>query len=62
MLHAIDHALAEIDLDDERTLLLGPDRSARILEIVVLQPSEVKQLVVIHAMPMRRQFQSFLPE
>jgi hypothetical protein len=62
ILHAIENALAEVDLDDERTLLLGPDRSARMLEIVVLQSSDVDELIVIHAMPMRRQFQRFLPE
>ena len=54
MLHAIDYALAEVDLDDERTLLLGPDRSAQMLEVVVLQQSDVDELIVIHAIPMRR--------
>jgi len=36
ILHAIDQSLAAIDLDDERTLYLGPDRAANFLEVVVL--------------------------
>jgi hypothetical protein len=38
ILHAIDHALAIEDIgeDPDRWLVLGPDRSANMLEVVVL--------------------------
>lgn len=42
ILHAIDHALATENIGDEpdRWLLLGPDRAANMLEVVVLVTAE----------------------
>lgn len=36
MLHALAHALREVELDDDRWLILGPDRAANILELILL--------------------------
>lgn len=54
ILHAIDHELALEDAgeDPDRWLVIGPDRAANLLEIVVMTTVEGTQLV-IHAMPMR---------
>lgn len=51
--HALVHALAvdEIGEDPLRYLVLGPDRAANLLELVVLDRPTGP--VVIHAMPMR---------
>lgn len=62
VLHAIDHALAIEDAGEEpdRWLVLGPDRGANLLEVVVLITAAGEQLV-IHAMPMRDKYRE-LPE
>jgi len=52
-------ALAAIDLDDERTLYLGPDHAANLLEVVVLT-SEGEDSPSSHAMRMRPQFRRWL--
>jgi hypothetical protein len=54
IVHAVDHALASYALeerDDEprRTLFLGPDRNAELLEVVVLELDDGGRLA-IHAM------------
>jgi hypothetical protein len=61
ILHAIDHAQAIEDIgeDPDRWLLLGPDRAANLLEVVVLSVTEGRQLV-IHAMPMRALYRRLL--
>ncbi len=58
--HAINHAvvLEEIDDDPLRWLVLGPDRSARLLELVVLD--RPRGPAVIHAMPMRTKYEPLL--
>ncbi len=61
MLHAIDQSVAAIDLDDERTLYLGPDHAANFVEVVVLSSEGEDQPIVIHAMRMRPQFRRWLP-
>ncbi len=61
MLHAIDQSLAVIDLDDERTLYLGPDHAANLLEVVVLTSGGEDEPILIHAMRMRPQFRKWLP-
>jgi len=59
--HAIQHALAAGEQDDGKVLYLGPDRSGNLLEVVaVLRDSGAE--VVIHAMRMRRMYQTFLHE
>jgi len=59
--HALQHALAieEVGEDPARYLVLGPDRSANLLELVVLDRPTGP--VVIHAMPMRAQYSRLLP-
>ena len=61
ILHAIDHALAIEDIgeDPDRWLVLGPDRAANMLEVVVLITGERDQLA-IHAMPMRPIYEDLL--
>ena len=64
VLHAVEHALAVVDIGDDlapyRTLVLGPDRSGNMLEVVVLHFDDGRDMV-IHAMPMRTLYQSLLP-
>jgi hypothetical protein len=61
MLHAIEHALAVEDLgeDPDRWLVIGPDRAANPLELVVLITSEGTEMI-IHAMPMRPAYRRLL--
>jgi hypothetical protein len=65
IVHAAEHALADYGIeerDDEprRTLLLGPDRQANLLEIVVLELDDGRRLA-IHAMRMRPKYIPLLP-
>lgn len=59
--HAIDHALVIEDIgeDPDRWLVLGPDRAANMLEVVVLTTVEGTQLA-IHAMGMRPTYERLL--
>lgn len=59
-LHALAHAVLveEIGEDPLKYLVLGPDRAARFLELVVLDTPDGP--VVIHAMAMRTQYEKFL--
>lgn len=61
ILHATDHALAIEDAGEEpdRWLVIGPDRSGNLLEVVVLTTVEKTDLA-IHAMPMRAKFRRLL--
>ncbi len=54
MLHAIEHSLAVEDVgeDPDRWLVLGPDRSGNLLEVVVLVSADGSEMI-IHAMAMR---------
>ena len=58
--HALENALLveEIDDDPTRYLVLGPDRAAKLLELVVLDRPQGP--AVIHAMPMRARYRSLL--
>jgi len=60
ILYALEHAmvLEEIDDDPLRWLVLGPDRAARFLELVVLDRPQGP--AVIHAMPMRTKYEQLL--
>ena len=60
ILHAIGHALAVEDAgeDPDRWLVLGPDRSGNLLEVVVLVTDTVE--IAIHAMPMRPKYRRLL--
>jgi len=59
--HAIDHALAIEDAgeDPDRWLVIGPDRAANLLEVVVLVTEQGTQ-IVIHAMTMRAAYRRLL--
>jgi hypothetical protein len=61
ILHAIDHALAFEDAgeDPDRWLLIGPDTTGNLLEVVVMITNEGNQLA-IHAMPMRDEYRRLL--
>jgi hypothetical protein len=58
---AIDHALAIEDAgeDPDRWLVIGPDRAANLLEVVVLVTDQGTQ-IVIHAMTMRAAYPRLL--
>ncbi len=61
ILHAVEHAIVVDDLgeDPDRWLVIGPDRAANLLEIVVLITAERDELI-IHAMPLRNIYQRLL--
>lgn len=54
MLHALEHSMAVEDVgeDPDRWLVLGPDRSGNLLEVVVLVSADGSEMT-IHAMAMR---------
>ena len=58
--HAVRHAVAveEVAEDPTRYLLLGPDRAGNVLELVVMDRPQGP--AVIHAMPMRKQYERLL--
>lgn len=59
--HAVTHRLVIDDLgeDPDRWLVIGPDHSGNLLEIVVLI-SSVGNEFAIHAMPMRPKYRKLL--
>jgi hypothetical protein len=60
--HAIRNALTYVDQEGripERTLVIGPARSGRPLEVVILRPET--DPLVIHAMDLRTKFYHYLP-
>jgi hypothetical protein len=58
--HAMRHALAIDDQDDDTRLYLGPSRSADLLEVVTIVRDDGSELV-IHAMRMRPRYRPLLP-
>ncbi len=54
MFHAVEHSMAVEDLgeDPDRWLVVGPDRAANLLEVVVLVTHEGGEMI-IPAMPLR---------
>lgn len=54
--HAVDHPLVVVDLDADgerpRLLLIGPDRSGNLLEVIVLLLADERRMA-IHAMRLR---------
>lgn len=58
--HALAHVLvsAELSEDPARTLHIGPDRAANLLELVVIE--RLEGLAVIHAMPLRPRYRYLL--
>lgn len=59
MEHAVAHALAIDDQDDDTRLYLGPARNADLLEIVTIVRDDGSELV-IHAMEMRAKYRRLL--
>lgn len=53
MLHAYRHPIRVFDLDD-LTMLIGPDQSARLLEVGVAAADGID--FIVHAMPARAKF------
>jgi hypothetical protein len=58
--HAMRHALAIDDQDDDTRLYLGPSRSADLLEVVTIVRDDGSELA-IHAMKMRPKYRRLLP-
>jgi hypothetical protein len=59
--HAVTHATAIDDIDDDARLYLGPARNAALLEVVTLPTAEGPELA-IHAMRMRPKYRRLLSE
>lgn len=59
MRHAIEQAVAVGEQEDGRVLYLGPTRAGNLLEVVTVLREDGTE-IVIHAMPMRRAYESFL--
>jgi hypothetical protein len=61
ILHAIEYAMVVDDLGEgpDRWLVIGPDRAANLLEVIVLVTAEGDELI-IHAMPFRAVYRKVL--
>ena len=57
--HAVRNAIRRIAMDEDLTMLIGPASSGAMLEIGVLD-FDGDEPVVVHAMPLRPKFHSFL--
>jgi len=63
--HAVRNAVVAVPIDPEadrpKELLIGPDRSGRLLEVICIHRS-ANRSTLIHAMPLRRTFIGHLPQ
>jgi len=59
MLHALRNPLRVVD-GSGRELIIGADRTGRLLEVVVLDDDPAEEPVVIHAMSLRPKFHNYL--
>lgn len=59
--HALNVAVVVLARDEEQTLVLGPDRTGRMLELIVIDAGD-EHARVIHAMPKRPSFRPYLPK
>lgn len=61
--HAVERALVEYEIDEDpsKVLIIGPDESGNLLEVVVLLLDQ-DRLLVIHAMSLRSQYHHLLLE
>jgi hypothetical protein len=57
--HVIRHPLQVVP-GPGRDLVVGADRSGRLLEVVVLDDDPEEEPIVIHAMPLRPKFHRYL--
>jgi hypothetical protein len=64
VLHAVEHQIVTVDLDPDadppKVLVIGPDASGNLLEVIVLLLSDDTTLA-IHAMKLRPKFYELLP-
>jgi hypothetical protein len=58
--HAVANALRSIARNGSMTLFIGPDRTGRLLEVVVLDDDPNEEPVVVHSMPLRKSYYRFL--
>jgi hypothetical protein len=62
--HAIEHALVVADLepdaDPPKIVVIGPDLSGNLLEVIMLEFAD-ERYVTIHAMALRPTFHRLLP-
>lgn len=56
--HAVQTPFRWIRQGDDRVLVIGADRTGKLLEVVVLDPED--EPVVIHAMRLRQKFYDYL--
>lgn len=56
--HAVRVPFRTVRQGEDRVLIIGPDRTARLLEVVVLDPEG--EPVIIHAAELRRKFYAYL--
>lgn len=59
MLHAIRHPMRVVQ-GEGRDLVIGADRSGRLLEVVILDDDPDEEPIVIHAMSLRPKFRRYL--
>ncbi len=59
MRHAVRNPIRLIG-GDGRVLVIGADRSGRLLEVVVLDDDPDEEPVIIHVMPVRPKFLPYL--
>jgi hypothetical protein len=59
MQHAIRHPVRVVP-GDGRDLIIGADRSGRLLEVVILDDDPKEEPIVIHAMALRANFHRYL--
>ena len=59
MQHAIRHPVRVMP-GDGQDLVIGADRSGRLLEVVILDDDPEQQPIVIHAMTLRAKFHRYL--
>lgn len=64
IVHAYAHPLVIVELDPDsdppKVLVIGPDRSGNLLEVIALDLAE-DVLLAIHAMRLRARFHELLP-
>ena len=58
--HAMTHAMAIDEQDDDTRMYLGPSRAADLLEVVTIVRDDGSELA-IHAMQMRAKYRRLLP-
>ncbi len=59
--HTVVHAMVVAESHDDKVLYLGPDRAGNLLEILSVLRDDGTE-IVIHAMRMRRIYESLLRE